>query len=236
MGMSMDYREYDDANTLLDSETSTLGKISGYDMSLGYLFNKTDTSVDEVALNASVLNGKSDYVGAILGSGGSYGSLKQTTTNEFIDASLSYKHTKRYKKIFDISYGLGVGYHAWLRELSSIQAELYSWYSLRPSVGASVVMNQFNVGVFTEYQYGLNAQMHASNPAADFKLGGVQTFVLGFPFRYNYRKNLEFFTLYTLSKQEIQKSDIVQSGGSSYYEPDSTSYQNSLEIGATFKF
>lgn len=236
VGMSMDYKEFDPTHTLLDSENSSLGKIIGYDMSFGYLFNPTDTSINEISLDISQLSGKSNYVGAILGSGGGYGSLKQTTANSFIDASLTYKHTKRYQNFLDISYGLGFGYHAWYRELSTTQAELYKWFSLRPSFGATVIMDKFSAGVFGEYQYGFNALMSSSKPAMDFKLGGADIISVSFPLRYNFRKNLEFFTIYTLSKQEIKKSNEVLSGGLYYYEPDSTSYQNYLKIGATFKF
>jgi hypothetical protein len=236
VGMSMDYKEYDSSHTLLDSENSSLGKIIGYDMSLGYLFNPTGTSIDEISLDVSQVSGKSDYVGAILGSGGGYGSLKQTTVNSFIDASLSYKHTQRYNNMFDLFYGLGAGYHAWYRELSTTQAELYSWYSLRPSVGVTLIMDQFSAGIFGEYQYGFNAMMSSSKPTMDFKLGGADIISIGFPLRYNFRKNLELFTIYTLSKQEIKKSNEVLSGGLYYYEPDSTSYQNYLKFGATFKF
>ena len=236
VGMSMDYKEYDPSNTLLDSENSSLGKITGYDMSLGYLFNRKDSSIDEAAMNVSMLNGKSDYVGSILGGGGSYGSVINTTTNRFIDASLSYKHTKRYQDFLDLSYGLGMGYHSWYRELSSSQSELYEWYSLRPMVGATIVMDKFSFGISGEYQYGFNATMHSSNPSANFKLGGADVVAIGFPLRYSYSKSLEFYTQYTLSKQSIKKSDNVQSGGTTYYEPDSTGYQNYLKIGATFKF
>jgi hypothetical protein len=238
VGMSMDYKEYDQSNTLADSENSSLGKIAGYDMSLGYLFNRTDSSssVDEAAFNVSMLNGKSDYVGQSLNNPQGYGSVVSTTQNRFIDTSLDYKHTQRYQNFLDFSYGLGVGYHSWYRELSSIQSELYEWYSLRPMVGVTMVMDKFSLGVTGEYQYGYNAVMSATNPSINFKLGGADILAVSFPLRYNYNKNLEFFTQYTMTKQSIKKSNEVQSGGLYYYEPDSTSYQNYLKIGATFKF
>ena len=236
ISMDMDYKEYDQSNTLVDSENSSLGKITGYDMSLGYLFNRTGSSVEEVAFNVSMLNGKSDYVGQSLNNPLGYGSLVSTTQNRFIDTSLGYKYTQRYHNIFDFSYGLGVGYHSWYRELSSTQAELYEWYSLRPMVGVTMIMDQFSLGVTGEYQYGYNAVMSAANPSINFKLGGADTLVVSFPLRYSYNKKLEFFTQYTMIKQSIKKSNDVQRGIIYYYEPDSTSYQNYLKIGATFKF
>ena len=236
VGMSMDYKEYDKSNTLADSENSSLGKITGYDMSLGYLFNRTDSSVDEAAFNVSMLNGKSDYVGQNLNNPQGYGTLVGTTQNRFIDTSLDYKHTYRYQDFLDFSYGLGVGYHSWKRDLSSIQSELYEWYSLRPMVGVTMIMDQFSLGVTGEYQYGFNAVMHALNFSENFKLGGADIIAVSFPLRYSYSKDLEFFTQYTMTKQSIKKSNEIQSGGLFYYEPDSTSYQNYLKIGATFKF
>ena len=240
VGMSMDYKEYDSSKTLLDSENSSLGKIAGYDMSFGYLFNKTNFSIDEAAMNVSMLRGKSDYVGAVLGSGNPYGSVKATTTNRFIDTSFSYKHTERYQNYFNFSYGLGVGYHAWYRELSSIQSELYEWYSLRPLIGITYAIDKFSFGLYGEYQYGFHTTMTSSNPSIKVQLGGADVLEVGFPLRYNYSKDLEFFTQYVLTKQNIKESNHVNTtlNGSAVtaWEPDSTSYQNYLKIGATFKF
>ena len=237
--MNLDYKEYD-GGKLQDSENSGFGKIAGYDMSLGYLFNKTDTSVNEVCINASMLNGKSDYVGAVLGSANGYGSLKQTTTNRFIDTSFAYKHTQRYQNFLDLLYGLGLGYHVWKRDLSSTQSERYEWYSLRPIISAILIMDKFSFGVSGEYQYGFNTTMSSANPDVNVNLGGADIIEIGFPLRYSYSKNIEFFAQYTLSKQNIKESNHVQKVINStlmeIWEPDSTSYQNYLKIGATFKF
>ncbi len=229
VGMSMDYKEYDSANTFLDSETSSLGKINGYNMSLGYLFNRSSVSVDEIYIDLMRLGTFTAYDGFIRGTTTPH---KGTTTNKFIDASLGYKHTYRFNNRFDIYYGLGFGYHAWDRKLSSIQDELYEWHSIRPIIGTTLRMQKFNLGIFTEYQYGFNTKMGASDTNDSYKLGGANIFVVGFPLRYDYSDKLEFFTQYTLSTQTIKASNVVNG----LLEPDSTSYQNYLKIGATFKF
>ena len=44
VGMSMDYKEYDDGGTLLDSEKSGFTDIAGVEMNIGYLFDKEASS------------------------------------------------------------------------------------------------------------------------------------------------------------------------------------------------
>lgn len=228
VSMSMDYNENQDG-TWLDGETATLGKIYGYDMSFGYLFNRDERSVDEIYLDVMSLSGNTAYDGYIRNT---WTPLKGTTSNFFADASMGYKHTMRLDNRFDCFMGIALGYHAWDRKLSSYQEELYEWKSIRPSIGASVNIEKLNLGVSLEYQYGFDTIMHASDTGDTYKLGGADVVKIGFPIRYNYAQNLEFFTQYTYTSQTIKHSNVVNG----LLEPDSTNNQNYLQIGATFKF
>ncbi|MBU0632059.1 hypothetical protein KKA17_05385 [bacterium] len=236
VGMGMDYKEYNPNGVLLDSETSSLGEITGYEMGLDYILDSDRYTSDEIGIDLMVLDGKSAYKGSLLGSGNPYGSYVSTTQNSFIDTSIKYKHTDIYEGMLHFSYGLGLGYYAWNRKLSSSQEELYSWFSLRPMLGLSVDIDQFNVGITAEYQYGFNTKMHSSNPALDFTLGSADIFELTLPFIYNYNHETEFFIKTVFSKQTIGKSDNVSDGSHTYYEPDSTSYSSYVKAGIAFKF
>lgn len=236
IGMSMDYNEYDPQDVLLDSETSNTNDILGYEMSLAYMFHTHTDNRDEIGIDIMQLSGQSVYKGSSLGSSDPYGSLVSTTQNSFVDTSVKYKHTYLYKRYLSLSYGIGFGYHSWDRKLSSTQEELYEWFSLRPMLGASVNYNNIDVGMHLEYQYGFNATMQSSNPALDFTLGGADVFEVTFPIGYHYGDDIEFFIKTTFSKQTIKKSNYVMYGGNTYYEPDSTSYDSYIKVGAAFKF
>ena len=226
--MGMDYNEYYNG-IWQDGESANLTKIIGYDMNFGFLFNRSSESVNEIYVDIMQLGGYSAYDG-FTRSG--HTPLQGTTSNQFIDASLAYKYTYRYDRLLDLYAGVGIGYHSWDRKLSSIQEELYEWNSIRPSIGANIKIQQFDLGMFVEYQYGFNATMSASDTGDKYKLGGADVVVVGFPLRYNYDRNLEFFAQYTLSTQTIKQSNVVNT----LLEPDSTSQQNYFKIGATFKF
>ena len=234
--MNMDYKEYDDNEALLDSENSDLGDLIGYEMNLAYLFNINDAGSDEVAIRVMNLYGKSTYRGSILGSSDPYGTLVSRTKNRFIEGDVSYRHTYVLKKRYHISYGIALGYHGWNRELSSVQEELYEWFFIRPMVGVSADMRNFNLGALIRYQYGFNATMTSSNPSLEFRLGSVDVFEIAFPVRYDFSDRLDIFAEATFTKQIIKKSNSVTSGVYTYYEPDSTSSQNYLKLGMTFKF
>lgn len=236
VGMSMDYKEYDTNGVLADSETADISDILGYEMSLDYLFNRHAYDHDEIGINIMQLSGTSVYKGSLLGSGSPYGSLVSSTQNSFVDTSVNYKHIYQYKRYLSLSYGIGVGYHAWNRKLSSVQEELYEWFSVRPMLGASVNYKNIDVGMIAEYQYGFNATMQSSNPALDFTLAGTDIFEVTFPVIYRYTDNIEFFVKATFSKQTIKKSNDIKYGVYTYYEPDSTNYSNYIKLGAAFSF
>ncbi|WP_345993268.1 hypothetical protein [Sulfurimonas sp. HSL-1716] len=236
VGMSMDYKEHSSGGVLLDSEDSNLGDISGYEMSLGYIFSRYARNQDEIGISLMQLAGKSTYKGSVLGSGDPYGSLISTTSNSFIDTSIDYRHTYFYKRYLSFVYGIGFGYHAWERKLSSVQKELYEWYSFRPMLGVDVKYKKMQAGISAEYQYGFHTRMHSSNPSLGFILGGADIFEVAVPVTYNYRDNMAFFIKTVFSKQTIGKSDYVSSGGNTYYEPSSTSNDVYVKLGAVFKF
>ena len=233
VGMSMDYREYDKSGSILDSEESPYTDITGAEMSLGYVFDKDTSAYSHLKLNLLLLSGETKYVGSLLGSGNPYGSYVGKTQNIILDTDVSFVHTNIYKNIFELSYGLGLGYREWERALSASQIEVYSWYYVKPIIGVSVkVADRVKLGANIEYQHGFDTVMTSSNPKLDFTLGGANIWEFSFPISYNYNENLDFFFEATLTKQTIIESNV----NSGYYEPDSTAYNNYLKFGTSFKF
>lgn len=231
VGMSMDYKEY--APQLLDSEKSTFIEIGGFEMAYGYILS------NESKINASVMyvTGYTDYVGSALGSGNPYGSLTSRTTNNIVDIALSYTRYKELSYGLTLDYGAGVGYRYWERTLSTIQNEVYDWFSLRARVGLTKdINNRFSVNVGSEYQYGIKPNMYASNLGANFTLGSADILKGNIGLAYGFSPKLDIFMDASLEKQTIGHSNIVASGGVNYLEPDSTAYNKYLKFGVVFKY
>jgi len=233
VGMKMDYKEYLNNGSILDSEESQYDDITGSQMSIGYVFNKDELSYSHLKLNFMLLSGHTKYKGSYLGSGLPYGSVVSRTQNIILDTDVTFMHVKKVKKIFEFSYGLGLGYHEWERGLSSSQIEVYKWYYIKPHLGFSAMLNKdLKLGINIEYQHGFDTIMTSSNPKLDFTLGGVNIWEFSIPVTYVYNENIDFIFEITHRKQTIIESNV----NSGYYEPDSTAYNNYLKFGVGFKF
>jgi outer membrane protease len=241
VGMSMDYKEYDDGGTLLDSEKSGFTDIAGVEMNIGYLFDKEASAYNQVGINFMVLHGTTDYKGSLWNSGLGYGSHVDTTLNTIIDMDISYKRGYKVLNSLELNYGLGLGYRYWERSLSASQIETYTWYSLRPMVGAKYFVNdELNIGLSLEYQYGINPTMHESTFDYDFKLGHADIIEVSLPITYKYNERMDMFIEATFQQQIIEKSNTIQRaiGVDTYdiFEPDSTANNQYLKLGMAFKF
>ena len=239
VGMSMDYREYARNGELLDSEESSYPDLSGVDMSLGYVMEQDISSSSEISFEFMILGGETKYIGSNRDSGEPYGSVVSTTLNNVIDTSVSYKRSHILKNSVEFTYGIGLGYREWERALSASQVEVYSWYSLRPTIGiSSTIKEKFRFALFIEYQYGIETKMSASDLNHTFTLGGADILELSLPFRYRYKKDLDFIFEVNLQKQIIGESDrlYIGDGSSYYYEPESTAYNSYLKFGVAYSF
>ncbi|WP_304545466.1 hypothetical protein [Sulfurimonas microaerophilic] len=234
VNMEMDYREYDENGLILDSEQSNaiLGFELGYDLDLSC----SAYGCSNLGFRFSGITGRSDYVGSYIDSGLPYGSLQSTTFNILYDLSVDYTLKKEFSAI-DLIYGAGVGYHAWYRELSSTQNELYSWFYVTPVVGISKeVIDNFNIGLIAKYKYGIAPTMIANTISDEFKLGSANTFELSIPVEYSYTDEVNFCIEYVYSRQVIDKSNEITVGTYRYWEPDSTTNDKYIKIGAIIKY
>jgi len=237
VGMSMDYREYTPYGELIDSEEASLGTIVGVDMGLGYLLSTRSDSYEMLEANVILLGGDTLYTGSYLENGGAYGSVTSTTQNILVDMDVAYSYSTLLSPYLELSYGIGVGYHYWRRALSASQVETYTWYSLRPAVGAKYKMSErFSVELLAEYQYGINPKMYLNSFDLEFILSSANILEVSLPIRYQYNKLIELFCTMVFQKQSLGRSNLVYAGGVGYYEPDSKAESQYLKIGVAFKF
>jgi len=244
VGTSMDYREYDDANVILDSEESKFHEVAGLDFTLDYAHKLAPRVYLGIEADISFMSGETKYVGAYLNTTQGYGSLVSVTKNTLFDTSVAAIVTHVLHHNMSISYGLGVGKHSWRRELSPSQVEVYSWYSLRPQANIEYSISDFVFAFGLEYQYGLNPTMaiaaDSENPETTVNLGSANILQTSIPIYYRLTDNIAFFMEYVYAYQKIEKSNIVPYviGGTqeAIYEPASTANNQYLKFGATFKF
>lgn len=230
INMMMHYTEYDDANVVLDSEKKD--SLIGFELGYGMSLDCTEDGCPELQFKVAAYDGKTDYVGAYIGSGQPYGSVQSTTRNTIYDVSLDMIQNVA-KDDLDFVYGVGIGFHSWYRELSAYQNELYSWFYITPIVGVSKeIVSGLSVGTSLKYKYAIDPKMVANTISGDFELGGVNTFEVSVPVTYALNDEIEMFAAYTYAQQKIKKSNIVQG----YYEPKSTDDQQYIKVGIEFKY
>jgi len=240
VGMSMDYREYDDNDLILDSEKSVLYEMPGAEIKLIYTKVLESGNYAQLGMKFMLLNGETEYVGSYLGSGLGYGSLVSRTKNMIIDTDIDYMFTHLYGSGLEFSYGAGLGYRSWRRELSPTQVEIYSWFSIRPKIGLAYSKDFIYVGIFAEYQYGINPKMSINNPNVEVNLGSADIIQVHIPVVFSINDSLDISIENVIERQYIGKSDSAYftEGRRTYeiWEPKSSAYNNYLKFGATFKF
>ncbi|QOP41945.1 hypothetical protein [Sulfurimonas marina] len=236
VNMELDYTETDVYGNFADSENSN--SILGFELGYGLDLSCSNYGCSNLEFNFSGLTGNSNYDGFKIKTGEPY---QGTTFNILYDFSVDYTMKKEFSAI-DLIYGAGAGYHAWYRELSSIQNELYSWFYITPIVGVSKeLIDNFNIGVIAKYKYGIAPTMIANSISDEFKLGSANTFELSIPVEYSYTDEVNFFIEYIYSRQVIKRSNFLSGyiDGDYYeniYEPDSRTNDKYIKIGASIKY
>jgi len=244
VGMSMDYREYDKENILLDSEKSDLYEMFGSEFRVAYSEKEDIQNSFELGANLRMLSGNTEYVGSLIDSGLSYGSYIGETHNIIYDVSFDYIYRYDFENNFSISAGLGLGYRSWRRELSPSQVELYSWYSLRPKMALSHTLQRVQISLAVEYQYGLDTTMdilaNGENGKKSLNLGFANIVTLTPSLHFSLNKDVDIFVSYLYEYQSIgasNRTDYVIFGTTySVYEPKSTANNHYMKLGARIKF
>jgi len=239
VGMSMDYREYDRAGTIQDSESSDYSELSGVDF--GYTFNLQDednAGSGSISFHTMVLNGTTRYVGAEIGSQcDSYGCVKSKSSNSIYDISCDLTSNYAVTQESEVQLSLGFGYRYWLRELSSYQEEGYEWFSVRPAIGFLYTKENFSINPKIEYQYGIRPRMSVTGFDEDFKLGSANIVEVSLPMEYAFNQKFSLYGSFVYQYQKIAESSVIVDGyGDMYLEPDSTTKNKYIKFGVAFKY
>jgi len=239
VGMSMDYREYNDKGVIQDSESSDYSDLSGVEF--GYTFNlqnEAELDSNSISFDAMILDGSTHYIGALLKSQCDYyGCIEGTTSDTIYDINLDLTHKYKLTQESKIELSLGVGYRYWFRELSSYQAEGYEWFSLRPAISFSYAIQNLSIKPKFEYQYGIRPTMSATGINEDFKLGAANILEFSLPMEYAINESFSLYGAYMYQYQKIEKSNVIyDNNGDGYLEPDSTAKNQYIKFGVAFKY
>lgn len=235
-GMGMHYTETDMQGNFADSEKSK--SLLGFEANYAIDLNCNSIGCPTLQAAFSAYSGETDYEGSYFESGEP---ITSTTFNILYDLDFGVIQ-KTDGSFLDLHYGLGIGYHAWYRELSSTQNELYYWWYIAPELGISKTFGEnFSIGLSMKYKYALLAEMLANDLDEPFTLGDTGTIELTLPLKYQLTKKVALFSEWTYAKQKIGRSDFQNGtiGGKYYegiYEPDSVDYQNYLKLGVTISY
>ena len=237
VGFSMDYREYDDNSQILDSEKSDFTQMMGVDLGMTYRLSGVDNDYSQIDVSLLLLAGQTDYVGAYLGSGSGYGSVKGNSDNTIVNFNTEYLYGLSLSQKLYFLGGAAFGYREWERSLSKDQVEVYSWFYMEPKVGMKYLFQKSSLYGIVGYKYGISPEMTATGIDGTFKLGAANT--LNFSLKASYEMSLhsELFCTYIYENQIIKKSNVVYaSDGNGYLEPDSEANNQYIKFGAEFKY
>lgn len=244
VSMSMDYREYDDNDHILDSEKSDFSEMIGGDFSIDYTKALESKNYAKFGANLMFLSGNTEYVGSYIDSNLGYGSIVATSKNSILDTSIGYTFHQVFDSGIELSYGVGLGYRSWKRQLSRAQIEKYTWYSFRQKTGIAYSLKKFRLGASFEYQHGINPRMKiladSQNPDTTVNLRSANIIELTIPIELRVYEKIVLFTEYVYQHQAIEKSNtesyIFNGTTAIILEPRSTADNQYLKFGATFKF
>ncbi|QOY52836.1 hypothetical protein [Candidatus Sulfurimonas baltica] len=235
---SYNYTERDLQGIIIDTENSKISEINGVYGSFDYFFNDYSEKNYDVAyyLNffGSAQYGETDYVGSLLEYDLPYGSHTSTTLNTFYEFQANIKRLSQYNNSA-LYFTLGLGYKVWERELSSTQLETYYYPFAQVSIGVETkIYNNLHVGLELSGQLAFDAKMDALNET--FNLGKVYSYKIAAPIKIPMYEKISFTAKLEYEYANFEKSDFVQIGNFTYYEPDSEQKNWNLYAGIEFLF
>jgi len=233
---SYGYNEYNTNGNLLDTESSSFLDTGGYELSYMYKI-KTRSRFDlGFKILYKSISGKTDYVGSELGSDEPYGSIKSTTDNEYKTKRIFFNLDYNFSNSIVLASALGYGNYEWVRELSQIQVETYSWDEFLIKLGLEYKVSLWKFGVDFYYMNAIEPRMKTSNLNGTFYLGKTDSQTFSFYGEYSVLRNLNLLFGYDMTKQNINCSDPLIEDGQVYYEPKSEDNQDYLKIGFRYRF
>ncbi|MEY4505153.1 MAG: hypothetical protein RL154_1450 [Pseudomonadota bacterium] len=234
--MAMNYTETQGGATLDTEKSNLFGKIGGFNIDAyarvaqGFLM----ADATRIMLNYEYSNGNSNYTGSILGMGSSFGSYKDTTNNTIKRAQATISQVK-YTPYGAAMLNLGIGNRTWNRNLSSSQTEDYVWNYLTAGLGFDFNLgSSFTLGALAYYQQAFSPTMqyNSSNFNNKFNLGSTNGYRIEVPASYKITQMFSVVGSWALDNWKINQSNSVNG----YYEPPSTTNNQTLSLGLALKF
>ena len=242
LSMKMDYEEYDTSGAILDSERSSyFGNIDGLGVDVAYRYANGllggDTS--KVFVRFERHKGKSDYTGALLGSGLPYGSHQSQSENIINETEMGISESRSFGA-WSITSKVFGGYRNWERLLTASQLETYSWWFWGAGIGGAYDFGNLRIGAETYFKRARKPEMAIDMPGRivdTFLLGKTASYGLSLPITYRLGNQLSI-----LGGVEYEYLKIADSNsktgidGNTYYEPRSDSSYNKLYLGLGYRF
>ncbi len=240
-GMSMEYKEYNDVDVILDSEESGFTDITGLDGGVDYTVSHNNDFYSNLEFDYLRVTGTTDYKGALLGSGEGYGSFISTTQDKLEDTRFMFNELYALSSSVKIKGGIGYGHHSWRRELSAAQVETYEWDYLRLMAGGILKFDSssnFTLDISAAYENALSPTMRAEMQVVnlEFDLGGVECYEADIYGMFDVGYGFSVVGGYIYKKQNIAKSNKVPLGQGYAYEPKSVDYQQFFKLGIKYSF
>jgi len=236
---AIDYSEYSQKNDILDTENSSFGDIGGFCLYYGYNFNATQTGHINIAFTYRQQQGKTTYVGSLLGKDNPYGSYQGESDNLFVDYKLQISYLYHYKSNLRPKLLFALAKHLWERKLLPNQTETYTWLPLVFGFGLDgEFFHTLPLSIQTSfaYCYGINPTMQLSTTQTNFTLGRAENFVFDLNAIYHLPHHIDAIVGYNYNYQIIQPSNTLNTSLGKMYEPFSKDYQQRVQVGLGYSF
>lgn len=231
-GQYTDYKETQQSRTL-DSEKGFQGSYQGKAS-----VQRDMLGIKDVYISASFgyAKGNTDYDGYLVSRSGlaiPYQSNTRTDTTDItVKLGKAFPLTPQVQVIYYAYYG----YHQWIRDSNSSYGtdEHYRHHSLGVGMlGQYAITPQLVASIEGSVGGIIGASMNAGNTAGTFKLGSNATVTGALGLDYAVTRHVHVNAAYQVTHFKYGKSNLLASG---YYEPESTTTNQTLLVGLGYAF
>jgi len=241
IGNKFDYKEYNNQNQEIDSESSNYNDLYGINGVYTININKS-----KIGLSIDYLKGSTTYKGSTWGGDSlelNEKNVKLINANLFIDCELFYDTIEDNYGYLYLSTGLG--YRYWDRGKSDYSGdynEKYYWpYYFIGFKLEDTFHNKYSIGIYTTYQKAINPKMHADlGNGITYNLGKTSGYKIEIPVKYYISHNYGIKLSYIINYWKINKSDTqtitLNNQQIKTLEPDSKTKNKFISLGIFYNF
>ena len=232
-GQNIDYKETQNNGQRLDSENGYQGSYQGK-----VSVQRDMLGIKDVYLSASVgfAKGRTDYDGYLMDRYGIVApyqaGTRTNTTDVTVKLGKAFPMTPQVQVIYYVYYG----YHQWLRDSTSYYGndEHYRHHSVGVGmIGQYAITPQLVASIEGSVGGIIGATMNANDVAGKFKLGSNATFTGALSLDYAVTRHIHVNAAYQITHFKYGNSSPVDG---LYYEPESTTTNQTLQLGMGYAF